>query len=110
MHPSSQPASSRKAQLEKLLALDPNDPFVLYALAQEHAKLGEVDHAVALYDRCLASDPSYHYAYYHKAKSLVDADRTPEAVVTLNLGIAAARAARDAKALSELEALLDQLA
>ena len=55
-------------QLEKLLALDPADAFVLYALAMEHAKLAEKDRAFAYFDRCIAADPAYCYAYFHKAR------------------------------------------
>lgn len=97
------------AQLEKLLDLDPNDPFVLYGLAQEHAKTGDLARAVGFYDRCLAADPNYCYAYYHKAKTLSDHDRTDDAVATLTAGIAVAKRAQDAKALSEMQTLLDSI-
>jgi tetratricopeptide (TPR) repeat protein len=100
---------SRVAQLERLLAAEPNDPFVLYGLANEYAKLGRVDEAVAFYDRCLAADPGYLYAYYHKGKTLGDADRTAEAVTTLKVGLEKAKAARDAKAANEIGGLLDSL-
>lgn len=97
------------AQLERLLQADPNDAFVLYGLAQEHAKTGDVTKAVEFYDRCLGADPKYCYAYYHKAKTLADADRTAEAVHVARHGIEAAKSCNDDHALSELSALLDQL-
>ncbi|MDX2131386.1 MAG: tetratricopeptide repeat protein [Planctomycetota bacterium] len=93
------------AQLEKLLAADPNDPFVLYALAQEHAKHGATDTAVDFFDRCLAADPTYLYAYYHKARVQLEAGRADDARAALRTGIAAATQAGDAKALNELRAL-----
>ncbi len=96
-------------QLQKLLAADPADPFVLYGLAQEHAKAGQTDEAVAHYDRCLAADPGYCYAYFHKAKALEDAGRVPEAVATLKAGLAAAKKAGDAHATSEISGYLDML-
>lgn len=102
-------ASSRISQLERLLAADPHDTFVLYGLAQEHAKAGAVAEALAFFDRCLAADPDYLYAYYHKAKVLADADRAPEAIAVLRAGIPRAAARQDAKALNELSALLDSL-
>lgn len=101
----------RLAQLEKLLALDPNDAFVLYGIAQEHAKDGAAGHERALpfYDRCIAADPSYCYAYYHKAVSLIALGRAAEARQTIAAGQAAAKAATDAKALNELTTLLQSL-
>jgi tetratricopeptide (TPR) repeat protein len=100
------------AQLEKLLTLDERDSFVLYALAQEHAKLGgPTGHAKAIefYDRCLAADPAYCYAYFHKAKSLEALGRSAEAAGTLRLGVHAARNAGDAKAHSEIAAFLNAI-
>jgi hypothetical protein len=100
------------AQLEQLLAADPRDAFVLYGLAQEHAKAGGAQghgRAVEFYDRCLEVDPSYCYAYFHKARSLAALGRAPEAVATAQAGVAAARKASDGHAESELRALLDEL-
>lgn len=101
--------SDRLAKLQKILAADPSDAFTLYGVAQEYAKLGDVAKAVEHYDLCLKADPTYAYASYHKAKLLSEHERVPEAVATINQGIGIARAARDAKALSELQTLLDTL-
>lgn len=101
--------TDRIAKLEKLLALDPSDAFVLYGLATEHAKAGAVDVAMAYFDRCLTADPNYCYAYYHKARVLSEHERMPEAVQTLRDGLVAARRAGDAKAMSEMQTLLDTL-
>jgi len=96
-------------QLEKLLALDPADPFILYGLAQEHAKLGQTDAAINFYNRCLAADPAYCYAYFHKAKAQHDANRTADAIATLRAGLLAARQAKDSHAASEIQGFLDEL-
>lgn len=103
--------SPRLAQLEKLLALDPADAFVLYGIAQEHAKDGAAGHerAIPFYDRCLAADAAYCYAYYHKAVSLIALGRVDEARQTLTAGQAAAKTAGDTKALGELTALAQTL-
>lgn len=97
------------AQLEELLKSDPRDTFVLYAIAQEHAKAGRHDDAVEFYDRTLAVDPGYCYAYFHKAKSLEAKGRIDLAAETLKQGLDAARRGRDAKAQSEIAAYLDEL-
>ena len=39
---------NRLAQLEALLAEDPNDVFVVYAIALEHYKLGSAQKSIAL--------------------------------------------------------------
>ncbi len=96
-------------QLQKLLAADPTDAFLLYGLAQEHARLGNHAEAVRCYDRCLAADPAYAYAYFHKARAQEAAGDTAAAAATLRAGIAAARAAADSHALSEISAYLDEL-
>ena len=92
-------------QLEAMLKSEPNDPFLLYGLAQEYAKAKDVNRAVEFYDRCLVADPHYCYAFYHKAVALHSAGRTPEARVAITLGLAAAKAAKDGHAASELKAL-----
>lgn len=96
-------------QLQKLHAADPSDADVLYMLAQEHAKAGRYDEAVAWYDRCLEADASYHYAFYHKARAQQSAGDDAGAIATLKAGFARARSAGDAKATSEIGAFLDEL-
>lgn len=96
-------------QLQKLLAADPSDAFVLYGLAQAFAKEGRTADALEHYDRCLASDPGYCYAYYHKARALEDAGRAEEAVTVLREGIEVARRVDDRHALSEMAGYLDML-
>lgn len=95
--------------LESLLAASPQDPFLLYALAQEHAKHGRHDAAIGFYDRCLSADPAYCYAYFHKARSQEALGQIDHAVETLRAGIQAARQAGDAHALAELSAYLDEV-
>lgn len=97
--------SDRLAKLTKLLALDDQDAFVLYGLAQEHAKLGDHAKAIEFYDRCLTVDAAYCYAYYHKARSQAADGDLPGARATAAQGISAAHRAGDAKAAGELSTL-----
>jgi tetratricopeptide (TPR) repeat protein len=97
-------------ELQRLLEKDPTDPFLLYGLAQEYAKTGDTARAVEFYDKCLAADPNYCYAYYHKARAQQQAGQAPAAITTVKAGLAAAKKAADAHAMSELSALLDELA
>ncbi len=96
-------------QLEKLLAADPDDAFVLYGIAQERAKRGELEQAVEFYDRCLRVDAAYCYAYFHKARVLRDLGRTDDAIATLLAGLAKAKALGDGHAASEISGLLDEM-
>lgn len=100
---------SRVAQLERLLSIDPADADVMYMLAQEHAKQGDTDTAAAWFDRCLARDADYAYAYYHKAKALEAAGRIAEAKATLTDGLATARRLCEAKTIAEMQSFLASL-
>lgn len=97
------------AQLERLLAADPEDTFVLYCLAQEHAKAGSHDDAIVYYDRCLAADEAYCYAYFHKARSLEALGRRGDAAETLRTGLAVSQRVGDQKAIGEIGGYLTEL-
>ncbi len=96
-------------QLEKLLAADPGDAFVLYAIAQEHAKAGAFGRAVEYYDRAIEVAPDDGYTYFHKARALGAMGRTHEQVAALKAGLEAARRSQDGKAAGELQGALDEL-
>jgi tetratricopeptide (TPR) repeat protein len=96
-------------QLRKMLDESNPDPFVLYALAQEHAKRGEHGAAIEWFDRCLKVDRMYCYAYYHKARSQEAIKDVEGAKATLEAGVRAAREARDAHAESEIRGYLEML-
>ena len=97
---------SRLEQLEKLRSADPHDADVLYMLAQEHAKLGDHAKAVESYDACLDVDPAYHYAYFHKARSLESLGQIDEMKATLEAGVSRSTEAGDEKASGELREYL----
>lgn len=103
------PRSERLDKLLALLAAEPDDGFVLYALAQECQKLGRLVDAVGYYDRTILADPKQCYAFFHKAKALEALARPGDAVATLRQGLAHARAAGDFKAASEIEGYLDEV-
>lgn len=107
--PAYDPPMPTIAQLERLLESDPLDTFVLYALAQEHAKAGGHERAVEFYERCVRVDPGYLYAYFHMARSLESLDRAHEAVGALRRALAHPAARSDAKASGEIRAYLDAI-
>lgn len=100
---------SRLEQLTRLHAADPTDADVPYMIAQEHAKAGDYGAAVEWYDRCLALDADYHYAYFHKARALESAGRAGDARNALTTGLERARAAGNTKASGEITEYLAHL-
>jgi tetratricopeptide (TPR) repeat protein len=106
------PAPAAANRLQKLLALveqDPSDAFCLYGVALEKAKMAEHESAVEWFDRALAADPDSAYAFFHKARSLVELGRRDQAVLTLQSGLAAATRSRDSHGHAEIEGFLDEL-
>lgn len=96
-------------QLTKMLESEPNDPFLLYGVAQEHLKAGDFEAAVIWFDRTIAADPEHGYAYFHKARALESAERVEDAVAVLRAGIRVAQAIGDQHAAAELAGYLDEL-
>ena len=98
--------TDRINQLRNLLESEPDDTFCLYGIAMEYAKAGQSDRAIAHFDRTIEIDPEYCYAYYHKARCLMEMDRSEEARTTLEDGLAHAKTSGDVHAEGEIEALL----
>ncbi|TCK72613.1 tetratricopeptide repeat protein [Acidipila rosea] len=97
------------AMLNEILAAQPGDAFARYGLAMEHASQGNVDTSLAEFSRLLAEHPDYTAGYFMAAQTLAKAGRTDEAKQRLHEGIASARATGNAHALSEMQAMLDEL-
>lgn len=95
--------------LQQMLATDPTDPFLLYGIAQEHAKAGDYAEAIQWYARCIEADPTYAYAYYHKARAHAAAGDTPAAMTTIASGLKAAAQSGDHHAIDELHTLRETL-
>ncbi|MFW5653940.1 MAG: hypothetical protein ACOC0P_07825 [Planctomycetota bacterium] len=102
-------SGKRLARLEKMLEADPNDAFCLYSIGFEHAREDRHEEAIGWYERAMAADGSYHYAWFQKAKSLIALHREDDARTTLRDGLERAEAAGDTKATSELRELLSVL-
>jgi Flp pilus assembly protein TadD len=99
------------AQIEAMLADDPDDAFLRYGLAMEHASAGDDDACVAVLRDLLtrtAADP-YVPAFLQCGQALARLDRTPEACEVLKRGIDAARRSGDTHALGEMQGLLSSL-
>jgi predicted Zn-dependent protease len=97
------------AALKEILTLEPKNSFARYGLAMELASRGETDAALGEFDALLANDPDYTAAYHMAAQTLADAGRTAEAIARLKAGVACASRAGNQHALSEMQAMLDEL-
>ncbi len=100
---------SRMAALKELLDANPGDTFARYALGMEYSGAGETDAAVAEFQRLIAANPDYTNAYFMAAQALARAERNEDAKAMLQQGIECARRTRNQHALSEMEAMLDEL-
>jgi predicted Zn-dependent protease len=97
---------SRKEQLEQMLAADPKDAFLRYALAMEYVAGGDLSDAVQQLERLLADSPDYVAAYQQCGQLLIKLNRLDEAKTVLQRGMSAARQAGDAHAMEEMQGLV----
>ncbi|MGA3263989.1 MAG: tetratricopeptide repeat protein [Terracidiphilus sp.] len=97
------------AGLKEILALDPKNSFARYGMAMELAGRGETEAALREFDTLLANDPEYTAGYFMAAQTLAAAGRTAEAMGRLKAGIGSAARSGNQHALSEMQAMLDEL-
>lgn len=96
-------------QIHKLLEAEPDDVFLNYSLAMELTKQGSVDQALEAFSRVLELDSTYTAAYYHQAKTCIEAGRHDQARDILATGMSTAKAANDMHAHDEMQDLLDMI-
>lgn len=97
------------AALTEILTQDPTNAFARYGLAMEHASQGNVDTALAEFQQLVTDHPDYTAGYFMAAQTLAKAGRIDEAKARLTEGIASARRTGNQHALSEMQAMLDEL-
>jgi predicted Zn-dependent protease len=103
--------TTRMEQIEAMLADDPNDSFLRYGLAMEHASQGDDESAVRVLRELIAVTPDQPYvpAFHMLGQALARVGRESEAAAALREGIVAARKVGDGDALGEMEVLLSTL-
>ena len=100
---------SRREQLEELLRSDPEDLFLLYALAMACLSEGETTQGLEGLDQVIQRDPDYVAAYFQKGQALATEGETTAAKSALIQGIEVARKVGDSHAEAEMRAFLEEL-
>ncbi len=98
--------STRREQLEQMLAADPKDAFLRYALAMEYVAANDPSQAVQQLERLLADSPDYVAGYQQCGQLLIKLNRNDEAKTVLQRGMQAARQAGDVHAVEEMQGLV----
>jgi thioredoxin-like negative regulator of GroEL len=99
-------SKSRKEQIEEMLAQDPDDSFLRYGLAMEHASAGDDEEAARHLLDLMRRDPDYVPAYLQAGQVLLRLGRDDEAQAALQAGVGAARRKGDEHAAGEMAGLL----
>src|SRR5882762_430373 len=102
-------ASARMATLVRMLAKEPDDLFLLYAIALEHKKAGDFADALKYLADVLKRDALYCVAYQQASQVHEQAGETEEAKRAYRDGIAAAARKGDQHAREEMESALAML-
>ena len=98
----------RMDQIEALLADDPNDSFLRYGLAMEHASIGQEETAAQLLLALIEETP-YVPGFLQAGQILNRLNRIEEGCEVLRKGIAAAKQQGDSHAEGEMSGLLSSM-
>jgi predicted Zn-dependent protease len=100
---------SRIETLTDMLSHDPANAFARYGLAIEYSNGGQLEQAIAEFQKLLADHPDYIAGYFMAAQTLAKCQRRDDAVKMLSEGIAVAEKKHDTHAQSEMQAMLDEM-
>lgn len=89
-----------------MLTREPNDTFLLYGIALEHKKVGQLVEAIAKLDRVLQIDPKYYYAYHQRGLAYEQKGDIEAARKSYRAGIEAAATGGDTHAAEEIRGAL----
>ncbi|MDQ3017172.1 MAG: tetratricopeptide repeat protein [Bacteroidota bacterium] len=97
---------SRLAELETLLDQNPDDPFIIYALAREYEQNMATMQALLMYEHLVNQYPDYIATYYQYAKLLYTAGNKKEGIRLLQAGVEQGIIAKDMHAVGEMKGML----
>ncbi|WP_421939724.1 tetratricopeptide repeat protein [Pedobacter sp.] len=96
-------SSTRISKLLAFLESEPNDPFILYALATEYNNTNDKEKAYSFYLQLTDKHPDYVGTYYHLGKLYEKDGEKDKAIGIYQKGMEVARSKRDMHAFSELQ-------
>jgi len=100
---------TKREQLEQMLAANPNDAFLKYALAMTYASEGQTAEAARRLATYNVEHPNDVPGYFQRGKLLAKLGEEDDAREVLQTGIAVARRVGDSHAEAEMTAFLDML-
>lgn len=101
--------STRLDQLRALLADEPRDTFLRYAIALELKRIDRSAEALADLEALVRDEPKHIPTYYQLATMLAEAGRTKEAIEACGAGALQCIVAGDRKTRAELLSLKEAL-
>lgn len=96
-------------KLQEYLGRQPEDTFLMHALALEYVKVDDLQAAKGWFERVLTIDPGYTGTYYHLAKLLEAIGAREDAIRVYEQGMEACTAAGDQHAYRELQSAYEDL-
>tara|TARA_R110002049_G_scaffold297015_2_gene485681 strand:- start:964 stop:1281 length:318 start_codon:yes stop_codon:yes gene_type:complete len=93
-------------QISEMLAKDPSDNFLHYALALEYEKKGDNERAISLITDLLQNSPDYLGGYYKLGQLFEGKNQFKKAIDIYKKGILLADEKKDNKAKGELNEAL----
>lgn len=102
-------SADRLSQLRKLLADEPEDAFLRYAIALELKRLDRTGEAIAQLEQLATDQPEHIATYYQLASLLAEAGRKEEAIAACDAGALRCIVAGEGKTRAELLALKEAL-
>lgn len=93
-------------QISEMLAKDPTDDFLHYALALEYEKQGDKEKAITMITDLLTKSPDYLGGYYKLGQLFEEKGEFKKAIAIYQKGILLADEKKDTKAKGELNEAL----
>ncbi|TAE89544.1 MAG: hypothetical protein EAY81_02145 [Bacteroidetes bacterium] len=101
--------NERLQKLLEMLEKQPNDTFLLYAIAMEHLSVNDKNQAEELFKRVLHIERDNVPTHYQLGMILQETNRIKEAVEMFEEGMKLAKFKGDLKTVNEFRTALDEL-
>jgi tetratricopeptide (TPR) repeat protein len=97
---------TRREKFEAMLATEPNDQFLRYALAMEYEKEGDHERSLEFLRGLMSDEPPHVPSFFMAGQQLTKQDRIAEARDVLRVGIEQARQQGNSHAAGEMSEFL----